>query len=64
MPKNKRNGVKEMPIKPMKPCNHPGCPLITHDTYCESHAKLHVDDRPNARDRGYDNNGDRLENHF
>ena len=28
-----------MPYKPMKPCKQQGCPNLTHDTYCEVHAK-------------------------
>lgn len=42
-----------MPTKPKKPCKHPGCPNLTDDRYCELHAKLHTDDRPNAYERGY-----------
>ncbi|RKJ07583.1 HNH endonuclease, partial [Butyricicoccus sp. 1XD8-22] len=29
--------------------------MLTDDKYCEFHAKLHVDDRANANERGYDN---------
>lgn len=29
-----------MPYKPKKPCAYPGCPRLTHDRYCEEHAKL------------------------
>jgi 5-methylcytosine-specific restriction enzyme A len=43
-----------MPRKPMKPCKHRGCPLLTHSTFCEFHVRLHVDDRPSASRRGYD----------
>lgn len=42
-----------MPMKPKKPCKHPGCPLLTHETYCEFHVKLHVNDRASANERGY-----------
>ena len=28
-----------MPRKPKRPCSHPGCPLLTHDRFCEAHAK-------------------------
>ena len=44
-----------MPMKHDKPCKHPGCPLLTSDTYCEYHIRVHKDDRPNAYDRGYNN---------
>lgn len=43
-----------MPMKPKKPCKHPGCPLLTDHSYCEFHAKLYADDRTGASDRGYD----------
>ena len=42
-----------MPTKPKKPCQHPGCPRLTNDRYCELHAKLHVSDRAGSADRGY-----------
>ena len=25
--------------RPLKPCNKPGCPNLTHTTYCEQHQK-------------------------
>ena len=28
-------------INPPKPCYHPGCPYVTHATYCTIHAKQH-----------------------
>jgi len=28
-----------MPFKPRTPCRHPGCAELTHDRYCEKHAK-------------------------
>jgi 5-methylcytosine-specific restriction protein A len=31
-----------MPYKPKKPCAHPGCPSLTSNRYCETHAKLEV----------------------
>ena len=42
-----------MPTKPKKPCKHQGCPLLTNDRYCELHTKLHIKDRENAFERGY-----------
>lgn len=42
-----------MPMKPKKPCKHPGCPLLTADRYCEFHLKLHASERDNAYERGY-----------
>ncbi len=43
-----------MPMKPKKPCKHPGCPRLTDGKYCEEHAKLHAGDRRSAAARGYD----------
>lgn len=43
-----------MPTKPKKPCKHRGCPLLTHENYCEFHKRLYVDERPSASKRGYD----------
>lgn len=28
-----------MPVKPVSPCSHPGCPELTRERYCETHAK-------------------------
>lgn len=28
-----------MPYSPKKPCRFPGCPKLTHQTYCEQHTK-------------------------
>ncbi len=49
-----------MPIKPKKPCKHPGCPLLTDDKYCEFHMRLYSNERSNARQRGYDSRWRRL----
>lgn len=43
-----------MPRKPLKPCKHPGCPKLTEEFYCDDHKKVHVKDRANATERGYD----------
>ena len=29
-----------MRMKPAKPCKYPGCPHLTHDTYCDEHRTL------------------------
>ncbi|MBP2028861.1 5-methylcytosine-specific restriction protein A [Acetoanaerobium pronyense] len=39
-----------MPMKPLKPCKHPGCPNLSDKSYCQ----IHTDDRPSAAARGYD----------
>lgn len=46
-------GLIFMPTKPKRPCKHPGCPRLTGGRYCELHAKLHINDRENAFERGY-----------
>lgn len=28
-----------MPSKPKRPCNHPMCPALTTETYCENHKR-------------------------
>ncbi len=28
-----------MPIAPPRPCNHPGCPALTGERFCEAHRK-------------------------
>ena len=28
-----------MPSKPARPCSAPGCPELTHERFCETHAK-------------------------
>ncbi|WP_026523286.1 HNH endonuclease [Butyrivibrio sp. MB2005] len=42
-----------MPMKPKKPCKHPGCPKLTDEKYCEEHAAMHRSDRAGAASRGY-----------
>lgn len=46
--------VTELPRKPKKPCRHPGCPSLTHNRYCEEHAKIYEKERGSAAERGYD----------
>ncbi len=43
-----------MPMKPKKPCKHPGCPMLTDDKYCEFHIRLYKNERASAKERGYD----------
>ena len=42
-----------MPMKPKKPCRHPGCPKLTDGLYCEEHEALHRGDRASSSKRGY-----------
>ena len=42
-----------MPMKPKRPCKHPGCPRLTGGQYCEFHASLHTRERRSAFERGY-----------
>jgi len=39
-----------MPYSPKKPCKFPGCPKLTHGTYCEEHKKAE-DRRYNRQER-------------
>ena len=41
-----------MPVRPLKPCRHPGCSNLTNSKYCNEHLKIHQ--RPSAGERGYD----------
>lgn len=48
-----------MPVRPRRPCNHPGCPeLVSDGQYCEQHKKekqkQQDEQRGSAASRGYD----------
>ena len=43
-----------MPMKPLKPCKHPGCPELTSGSYCDKHSSLDINKRKSAEERGYD----------
>lgn len=48
-----------MPVKPMRPCNHPGCPELVRDgRYCTNHERKQQQKYDNSRgssnSRGYD----------
>ncbi len=34
------HGGNVMPYKPLKPCAHHGCPVLTKDRFCPKHAKM------------------------
>lgn len=53
-----------MPKRPQKPCKHPGCPRLTNDRYCDQHAKLHINDRENAFERGYNSRWQKASKRF
>ena len=53
-----------MPMKPKKPCKHPGCPSVTGGQYCELHAALHTSDRASAFERGYSHRWQRARKRF
>lgn len=53
-----------MPRKPKKPCKHPGCPQLTNDHYCDQHAKLHINDREKAFERGYNSRWQKASKRF
>ena len=41
-----------MPKRPKKPCGFPGCPLLTHNRYCEEHTRV-MNTRYNKYERPY-----------
>jgi len=41
-----------MALKPLHPCNYPGCRELTRERYCEKHQRR-KEDRPSAHQRGY-----------
>ena len=47
-----------MPMKPPKPCKQLGCPNLTHNSYCPTHAPIHK--RAGAAARGYNSRWQRL----
>lgn len=59
----KRNG-DIMPMKPKKPCRHPGCPKLAAGLYCEEHAAGHRSDRETSSGRGYDSRWRRARKRF
>ena len=42
-----------MPQKPLRPCKHPGCRVLTNRTYCEAHQPVAEDRREPSSKRGY-----------
>jgi len=51
-----------MPMKPAKPCKHPGCPNLTHENYCVEHKSLYI--RDSSSGRGYDYKWRKLRKRF
>lgn len=43
-----------MPIRPKRPCLHPGCPELVDSGYCPAHTRSAPDYRESAAKRGYD----------
>jgi len=58
-----------MPTKPKRPCSYPGCPNLTDDRFCETHAKTEAkryekyDRDPSAKKR-YNSTWRRLRNNY
>lgn len=43
-----------MPMRPKRPCAHPGCPeLVAEGKYCDKHRALHPEETRSASGRGY-----------
>lgn len=53
-----------MPKKPLKPCKHPECPMLTEGIYFDEYKVLHVGDRANAAWCGYDRRWRTARNRF
>lgn len=58
-----------MPYSPKKPCRYPGCVKLTHQTYCEQHAKLVTKNydkyqRPIRTKKSYGRTWQRARNHY
>ena len=58
-----------MPYSPKKPCRYPGCCKLTHQTYCEEHAKLVARNydkyqRPTRTKKSYGRAWQRARNHY
>lgn len=34
-----KNGGKNVPTKPMRPCSHSNCPNLTNERFCEEHKR-------------------------
>jgi 5-methylcytosine-specific restriction protein A len=51
-----KNGVGVlMPVKPLKPCEHPRCPrLVQSGRFCDNHKPDSSDTRDSSSKRGYD----------
>ena len=49
-----RNEVTTMPVRPKRPCAHPGCPeLVASGKYCDKHRAFHPEETRSASSRGY-----------
>ena len=42
-----------MPMKPQRPCKHPGCHRLTHGSRCSLHTRVDVTPMKRQRDRVY-----------
>ncbi len=43
-----------MPYKPARPCKYPGCPQLTHKSFCLQHSAVYQQKRGSSSKRGYD----------
>ena len=54
-----------MPIRPKRPCAHPGCPeLVAEGKYCDKHRTLHPEETRSASSRGYGNTWQRARKQY
>ncbi len=42
-----------MPLKPLRPCLHPGCPALVSTGRCPAHARAYDRQRGTSAERGY-----------
>lgn len=54
--------VTAMPMKPLNPCRHPGCPNLTSGRYCDTHTSYCK--RASAHERGYTSKWQKLSKLF
>lgn len=59
-----RREKMQMPMRPKKPCKHPGCPKLTDGFYCEEHEAVHRGDRPSSGERGYNSRWQKARKRF
>lgn len=39
------------PYRALHPCNHPGCPMLTNERYCDKHTRQHKREKEQYREK-------------